>query len=637
MTDRDDEIARVLAGRRVPPHRAGFWDDVSAAAAADGDAAGRRWAPGRSGLAAAAAVVVAALGLATFLAMRDGGDTEVAAVPPQPEATAPEPSAAAVDTTLVATTVEASRASARFVGGTVLGEGRLAGVSADATVAWLTDPDPSSDRVGCEGAPAPVLWAVDADGERVRATADPEVTGDVLTGPDDRVAVVHFCEDMFSGLWVGTSDAAGRLEVSQVDLGVQTNLTWGTVRYAPDGRLTAVDRGVDFDPASSALVAIDPDAAATEVLAEGVTDGAVLDGGALMTVTAAHEVRIGDVVVAELAPAYVGPYVVATNGTDRVVVNTDTVEVFDAAGDPVGSAEPGLPAEVVAVSPDGRWQAASTVNADPPALRLLHDGEPWATRSGVGLGWVIAVTDDGVVIGEDPTIGGVRTVALAEDEGAAPPPAPVQAPSTTSPETTAPPATAAPEPFLGPRPDAGDVVGVVGVADDDTLNVRSAPGTGNAITAELAPLASAVSTGQAVLTDDQGLWFELELDGGTTGWANAAFLSELGRVDDVTAEVVAASGGAPPAAETMRDLGLAVAATRTSDQPPSEVTFVDGPVGVDLNEVVVDVIGLGDDALEGERLHIFGAPAASGEGFTLGAVERTLLCGRGVADGGACT
>jgi len=62
-------------------------------------------------------------------------------------------------------------------------------------------------------------------------------------------------------------------------------------------------------------------------------------------------------------------------------------------------------------------------------------------------------------------------------------------------------------------------------------------------------------------------------------------------------------------------------------QSPSELG-----VG-DLGDTTYDVIGLGDDAQLGWRLHVFGTPSESGEGFFLKSIERTLLCGRGVSDG----
>jgi hypothetical protein len=55
----------------------------------------------------------------------------------------------------------------------------------------------------------------------------------------------------------------------------------------------------------------------------------------------------------------------------------------------------------------------------------------------------------------------------------------------------------------------------------------------------------------------------------------------------------------------------------------------------DLGEVTFDVVGYPDDAVYGQRLHVFGR-SGEGGGFDLKSVESTLLCRRGVADG-VCT
>ena len=52
----------------------------------------------------------------------------------------------------------------------------------------------------------------------------------------------------------------------------------------------------------------------------------------------------------------------------------------------------------------------------------------------------------------------------------------------------------------------------------------------------------------------------------------------------------------------------------------------------------VDVIGLGDDSIKGERLHVFATVVYDDAGrvvvsYDLKSVEATLLCGRGVSDG----
>ena len=92
--------------------------------------------------------------------------------------------------------------------------------------------------------------------------------------------------------------------------------------------------------------------------------------------------------------------------------------------------------------------------------------------------------------------------------------------------------------------------------------------------------------------------------------------------------------GETPVAETMVELGTVVAEANASTDPPSRIRMSEAPTVGDLGEVTFDVVGLGDDALFGVRLKVFGTP---GDGnFTLKTVERTLLCSRGVSAAGLC-
>ncbi|HKY49383.1 MAG TPA: SH3 domain-containing protein [Acidimicrobiia bacterium] len=183
-------------------------------------------------------------------------------------------------------------------------------------------------------------------------------------------------------------------------------------------------------------------------------------------------------------------------------------------------------------------------------------------------------------------------------------------------------------------PAAGDEVAVVGVAHDDVLNVRAAPGTDSAVVAELEPTATGlIGTGRA-RSLPQSIWFEVEVEG-VTGWVSSAFVGYLGLTDDATAEVIETLGETP-GAETMMDLGLIVAEAMSSEEPPSRIVMSVAPTVGDLGEVTYDVVGLGDDALGGVRLHVFGDPAGGGEGFVLPNVERTFICSRGVTDDGFC-
>ncbi len=174
----------------------------------------------------------------------------------------------------------------------------------------------------------------------------------------------------------------------------------------------------------------------------------------------------------------------------------------------------------------------------------------------------------------------------------------------------------------------GDVLGVVGVEHDDRLNIRSGPGTEHAIVALAAPGDSVVATGRAWRIPG-AFWYEVE-SGAATGWANIGFLAYLGGVDDATSEIVAEFGEIPQA-DTMLELGLIAAQPFLTDEPPTRVVLSEAPTVGDLGEVTYDLLGFGDDSVAGLRLHVFGAPIEGGEGFSLGSVERTVLCGRGLS------
>lgn len=195
------------------------------------------------------------------------------------------------------------------------------------------------------------------------------------------------------------------------------------------------------------------------------------------------------------------------------------------------------------------------------------------------------------------------------------------------------PSTLPGEPFEG-FAQAGDVLMVVGVAADDQLNVRTAPGTDHSPVAELDPTQTdVIATGRArSLT--RSIWYEVTVEG-VTGWANSSFLAFGGVVDDVTSAIID-SLGERPVAETMLELGEIVAEDRSSADVESRIVVSVAPTVGDLGEVTYDVMGLADDSVYGFRLHVFGQPDESGEGFGLAAVEQTALCGRGVDEVGRC-
>lgn len=182
---------------------------------------------------------------------------------------------------------------------------------------------------------------------------------------------------------------------------------------------------------------------------------------------------------------------------------------------------------------------------------------------------------------------------------------------------------------LGPA--SGDVLAVVGLAHDDVLNVRAAPGAFNPILDTIEPTGTTTATGTA---RDLGraIWFEHDT-GDAVGWSNLSFAAYAGGTDDATEEVLSVLGEIP-IAESMGALGLIVAGSLASLEPASRIVMSVAPTQGDLGEVTYDVIGLGDDSVYGYRLHIFGEEVI--DGFSLDTVERTALCSRGVDAEGLC-
>lgn len=233
-----------------------------------------------------------------------------------------------------------------------------------------------------------------------------------------------------------------------------------------------------------------------------------------------------------------------------------------------------------------------------------------------------------------PSTASSRSDATPSDAPTAP--TTTSAPDATSP--TAPPPAAPEEDLPGEPIDFGPVAGttlaVIGVAHDDHLNLRAGPGTDQDVLARMAPTEDDIVARGATRTLP-AFWYQVEVDG-TIGWASARFLAQLGRVDDITATVVGDTGSRPTAG-SMQELGRIVAASQaSSEEGGARLVMVVAPSeSGDVGEVTWDVVGLADDSVRGLRLHVFGTPTEMG--FSLDAVEQTLLCDRGVADDGTCT
>jgi hypothetical protein len=191
-------------------------------------------------------------------------------------------------------------------------------------------------------------------------------------------------------------------------------------------------------------------------------------------------------------------------------------------------------------------------------------------------------------------------------------------------------------------PAQGAVLAVIGVRYDDVLHVRYAPGTAQAVVADLAPVAGeCVATGRARALP-QSLWWEVTTADGTYGWVSARFTARRGQTIDVTSEVITRLG-ITPTAESMLDLGKVVADALKSVDPEAapRIVLVVAPTVGDLGEVTYDVVGFADDSTRALRVHVFGQPGEGGESFTLRSAEATDMCdslrgGAGSFDGGPC-
>ena len=191
--------------------------------------------------------------------------------------------------------------------------------------------------------------------------------------------------------------------------------------------------------------------------------------------------------------------------------------------------------------------------------------------------------------------------------------------------TIAPDADLPGEPFAI-APDAGRTLAVVGVHHDDTLNVRQLPGTDQPVVAELAPVAADfVASGRARALPSS-IWWEITTADGVVGWVSSRFTAQVGPTADLTAQAVAAHGSTP-VAETMAELGeLTATALQVDPDALTDIVMSVAPTVGHLGEVTYDLVGLGDDAVAGLRLHVFGQPADSGEEFGLMSVEATDMC-----------
>jgi hypothetical protein len=172
-------------------------------------------------------------------------------------------------------------------------------------------------------------------------------------------------------------------------------------------------------------------------------------------------------------------------------------------------------------------------------------------------------------------------------------------------------------------PAAGDVLAVVGVAHDDVLNLRAAPGATQPILAGIPPLYDDLVAQGETRDLPRSFWIAVDYEG-TEGWVNLRYIGYLGRTTDITVEIVDGIS-----ATTMLELGLSVAEAQGHDRANAVVTSA--PSG---GEITVDVVGLEDDSVRGVRFHVLGRRA--GSNFAIDQVEATPICSRGVDGDGIC-
>lgn len=239
---------------------------------------------------------------------------------------------------------------------------------------------------------------------------------------------------------------------------------------------------------------------------------------------------------------------------------------------------------------------------------------------------------------------GVLVSVTRDDEGpevatmpaGSSPPATTPSPSSTAPtnSTTADDRAALPGERHDIYPNEGARLAVVGVAAADVLNVRAGPGADYPISFTLEPLFDdAFATGHNRLISGRGYWSEIRV-GDRVGWVSTAFVLQPGQADDVTHLLYPADAERPSGSLT--HLATVVAArTVEGDEIKPKVVVVDGPRGGDPGEVVVDVVGVGDDSVGGFRMRIFAVPTGGGS-YTLRTVEQIVMCRRGVTSDGLC-
>ena len=197
---------------------------------------------------------------------------------------------------------------------------------------------------------------------------------------------------------------------------------------------------------------------------------------------------------------------------------------------------------------------------------------------------------------------------------------------------------------------AGSVLGVVGIAFDDTLSVHSLPGSDQPLIGTLPPLTrDVVASGQAQLLGPGEVYLEVTA-AGITGWVHSRHVLFIAGPQDFTAMVLS-TFGSTPRAPSMLELGRTVvdALGPPPDAPSRILVVVSAPTEGSTAEVTFDEFfgeGFGDDSIAGDRYRVVGRQVPEGDlpatglastvVYELVRVEWTGLCWRGAAPEGLC-
>lgn len=179
-------------------------------------------------------------------------------------------------------------------------------------------------------------------------------------------------------------------------------------------------------------------------------------------------------------------------------------------------------------------------------------------------------------------------------------------------------------------PPEGSTVVSIGLPPDERLPFLAEARPDAEVLAELSLDDETIAQGVIVTWGREHGYYEVTFNG-QLGYVPAPNAAVPGMVHDVTARVVAVYEGIP-FEQTLEDLAERVAETVEAER--RVIVSVGDPGDSDLAEVMIDVLDFRDDAVGGERLHIFAVP--HGGGWQMRTVEATVWCLRGADPDGFC-